>query len=263
MRNCIITGSGRSGTSMMAGMLARSGYYLGDDHLPARPANPKGYFEDSIVNEVNTAILHRKLRQGGVSGKLPPGWLVSIPAEEPIDLPLTDAETALIEERVSQQPFCYKDPRFSYTFPLWEPLLPSDTRVIVMFRDPLKTAKSILRHNQETGVARELPMSLGDAVTLWTVQYQRLLRQAQATWFIVHYDSVLYGSAWAGLSQFLNADLDTSFPDPDISRSQANVHCHCPPSVSRTYKQLLSAEARACVPHRSPFVTHRVSTNYW
>jgi len=44
MKNCIILGSGRSGTSMVAGTLAKSGYFMGDNLYPARESNPKGFF---------------------------------------------------------------------------------------------------------------------------------------------------------------------------------------------------------------------------
>ena len=45
-RNCLILGSGRSGTSMAAGILARAGYFMGAELWPADIGNPKGYFED-------------------------------------------------------------------------------------------------------------------------------------------------------------------------------------------------------------------------
>ena len=57
MKNVIILGSGRSGTSMVAGTLAKAGYYMGEQLLPANKANPKGFFEDIEVNAINEDIL--------------------------------------------------------------------------------------------------------------------------------------------------------------------------------------------------------------
>jgi hypothetical protein len=57
MRNCIILGSGRCGTSMAAGCLAKAGYFMGEQLLPPRSANPKGLFEDEEINDINEQIL--------------------------------------------------------------------------------------------------------------------------------------------------------------------------------------------------------------
>ncbi len=57
MRNCMILGSGRSGTSLVAGVLGNSGYFMGDKILQPTEGNPKGYFEDLEVNHINELIL--------------------------------------------------------------------------------------------------------------------------------------------------------------------------------------------------------------
>ena len=56
-RNCLILGSGRSGTSMAAGILARAGYFMGAELWPADIGNPKGYFEDREVNKINDELI--------------------------------------------------------------------------------------------------------------------------------------------------------------------------------------------------------------
>ena len=59
MNDCFIVGSGRSGTSMVAGLLAQSGYFMGNK-LDAYygDTNPKGFFEDPDINAINERILH-------------------------------------------------------------------------------------------------------------------------------------------------------------------------------------------------------------
>ena len=57
MHNVIILGSGRSGTSMIAGALTKAGYYIGDNPYPPRKTNPKGFFETREVNHVNEILL--------------------------------------------------------------------------------------------------------------------------------------------------------------------------------------------------------------
>src|SRR5215203_1348762 len=56
-RNCIVLGSGRSGTSMVAGAIAAAGHFMGDDLHPARDANPKGFFEGPTVKDINEDLL--------------------------------------------------------------------------------------------------------------------------------------------------------------------------------------------------------------
>jgi RNA-directed DNA polymerase len=50
--NILILGCGRSGTSMVAGTLASGPWYLGDNYIRPRVSNPKGFFEDSLVNKL-------------------------------------------------------------------------------------------------------------------------------------------------------------------------------------------------------------------
>jgi len=57
MKNCLILGSGRSGTSMLAGMLHQAGYYMGESFHQPRDSNPKGFFEWYRINRINEDIL--------------------------------------------------------------------------------------------------------------------------------------------------------------------------------------------------------------
>ena len=64
LHNVLILGSGRSGTSMVAGLFRDSGYYLGFDLLAASAANPYGYFEDTGITEINNLLLRWMLGWG-------------------------------------------------------------------------------------------------------------------------------------------------------------------------------------------------------
>jgi len=59
MNNCIILGSGRSGTSMIAGFLHKDGYFLGDRLYKSRDSSPKGFFERKETKSINEQILSR------------------------------------------------------------------------------------------------------------------------------------------------------------------------------------------------------------
>ncbi len=53
----IVLGCGRSGTSLVAGLLASAGYFMGPRLHPPREANPTGFFEGEVVKDVNEALL--------------------------------------------------------------------------------------------------------------------------------------------------------------------------------------------------------------
>ena len=55
----ILTGSGRSGTSLLASKLEKEGVYLGADLLNADNSNLHGYFEDKNLIELNNHIFEK------------------------------------------------------------------------------------------------------------------------------------------------------------------------------------------------------------
>src|SRR5436305_8301327 len=56
-RDLFVLGCGRSGTSMVAGLFRSAGYFQGAHLHPARESNPRGFFEDAEVNNINEALL--------------------------------------------------------------------------------------------------------------------------------------------------------------------------------------------------------------
>jgi hypothetical protein len=61
MKNCtFILGMHRSGTSALGGTLNLMGFDFGSDLMQANEDNPKGYFENNLVYELNRKILREK-----------------------------------------------------------------------------------------------------------------------------------------------------------------------------------------------------------
>jgi hypothetical protein len=58
-KTIIILGMHRSGTSMVAGLLAKMGINMGDDLLGRSPSNPFGHFEDWDFVNLNDSILSK------------------------------------------------------------------------------------------------------------------------------------------------------------------------------------------------------------
>jgi hypothetical protein len=245
MKNLLILGSGRSGTSLMGGLLGASGYFMGDDLLAAREANPKGFFESKDVNRLNedlitTAIPRRlspwwQLRYGR-----PPQpdsrWVARLPVN--LRLRVTPELDDRIKRMVSREPFCFKDPRLSYSLPAWIPHL-RNTGIICVFRHPVATAKSLVRECQDDRRLHCVGMTPRRALQLWKLMYLHVLRHRMrypGDWLFVHYDQLLSSAAFPRIERFSGAPVDASFPDASLQRSRADAPV--PRGLARLYGHL-------------------------
>ncbi len=69
MRDCVVLGSARSGSSLTAGTLAEAGCLLGRRLIAPNVSNPKGYFEDRALIDIHEALLPPYVSAAGA----PPG----------------------------------------------------------------------------------------------------------------------------------------------------------------------------------------------
>ena len=229
VQNCLILGSGRSGTSMVAGTLAKSGYYMGNNLYPAREGNPKGFFEAPEINSINEDLIGQVvkkrpplflakwfLRDRPRRGQL---WLAHIPVSTNIPTPLSVKER--IEEAVEEQPYCFKDPRFSYTLPAWRPFL-KNVVFICVFRDPATTAASILKECRNADYLHDLKITFEQALNVWTLMYKHILEIHchEGDWLFLHYDQVLYGNGLDQIEILTGAKVDRSFPEGTLKRTR-------------------------------------------
>jgi hypothetical protein len=218
-RNCLILGSGRSGTSMLAGSLRLADYYMGAHLIPADESNPKGYFEDDEINAINEALLAPltpDLSQPSYGWR----WLASVPVGTGIACPLDIA--GRIKAQTARSPFCFKDPRFCYTLPAWRPYV-SDTVFLCVFREPDRTAQSILKECREADYLHGLPMDFNGAVAVWTLMYRHILEVHRhvGEWLFFHYDQLFTEAALCRLEAALRVKTDRRFPDAKLKRTPA------------------------------------------
>lgn len=235
MKNCLIIGSGRSGTSMLGGILHDAGYYMGDNLYGANPSNPKGFFECGEINDLNEDILnhyngyrlphilYKLLRVPKLKHGKRQQWLLSLPAQTIVDYS-NDQIQKRIQSALSKQPFCYKDPRFSYTLPVWKKHLSSQTRFICVFRAPQVTINSILKECANRRYLRNLYIDTEYATQVYVDIYSHILvnnTEIMANIFFVHYEQILDGSALVRLSNFLDVELNNRFVDSKLKRTPA------------------------------------------
>lgn len=247
-RNCIILGSGRSGTSLAAGLLARAGYFMGEAIWPANEGNPRGQFEDREINTINDRLVAlaasanaprglRKLLFGEapVLGDLQhwvavlrPGLAVPCPPE-------TEAKIAALTAR---EPFCFKDPRFSYTLSAWRPHI-GDALLLCVFRDPSVTAHSMVRECASADYMKGVAIDARWALRVWEAMYRWILKihyPNGGNWRFVHYDQLLGHSAFPEIERLLGVELDREFATPELNRSRPSVAV--PRRIARLYRRL-------------------------
>src|SRR5215216_738086 len=113
MRDCVVLGCGRSGTSLAAGLLARAGYNCGEDLLPPDDGGPAGFFESRRINAINETLLAPHdddfLDRRGYSRPLRDGerWLAVLPPEFKPTAPRR-LRAAMNQARPAP-PYCCKD----------------------------------------------------------------------------------------------------------------------------------------------------------
>ncbi len=172
-----VLGMHRSGTSVVAGVLAELGVDGGptETMFPADRFNSDGYWEQIPVVE-----LHDRLLRGlGGFASAPPDDTANIDPE------LLAEATDEIDEFVSgfDRPWFVKDPRQCLLLDVWERTLGRDDLVVLVSRDPDAVVRS-LRHRN--GYPRDLAAGLWERYTAAVlravdgrrchiVQYEKLL----------------------------------------------------------------------------------------
>lgn len=214
-------GCGRSGTSMVAGCLAGAGYSIGGKGHAGNYGNPKGYFETKEINGINDQIL-RTCSDVHFLENVNIGWLAYKSLWGQVK------STQLIQDHivaiVKQIPFMFKDPRFSYTLPVWRRHLPADIKFVCMFRHPIVVATSILsKCNMAYG--NRIAITQEKCFDIWRSMYYHILIKhvKKGNWLFLHYDQVAFEDGLDRLDQFLNTQSDKSFVDTNLCRATTTL----------------------------------------
>jgi len=229
MKNLLILGCGRSGTSMAAGLFRNAGYFMGEKLIPADESNPRGYYQSERVVFINERLLEavdhsdaRKVARRVLGETTVPAatrWLLALDTDTTIRP--TPRLRRRMREVLSREPYCFKDPRFSYTLGAWRPGL-RDPRFVCVVRHPLEVAQSVLRHAERRGYRDSLGLDRQRVLRVWRCCYryilERLVREPER-WTFVHYDQLLDRSRVEELGRFADAEVDASIVDRDLRRA--------------------------------------------
>jgi GT2 family glycosyltransferase len=170
----VVLGMHRSGTSGVAGLLARMGAWAGpEEELLVGPDNPKGHYESAPLH----GACLRRLASAGGDWRHPPA------AAPPAVVDAFRREVAALLDRFEpHRPWCIKEPRLCL---LARELLPLLTRpvFVLVVREPGAVARSLARRDG-------LPEA--EALALWE-HYNREAFAASCGWprVLVDYDCLV------------------------------------------------------------------------
>ncbi|MBB5047029.1 hypothetical protein HNR60_001781 [Rhodopseudomonas rhenobacensis] len=142
----LVLGMHRSGTSALAGAINALGA-AGPKHLmPANHANPKGYWESSLLAAANDAMLAAAGSSWDDCRRFDPRWIETRAAQRHRQL----IKAVLIEEFDDAPLILIKDPRICRFVPLIASILPEldlAAVAILPIRHPLEVAASLRRRD--------------------------------------------------------------------------------------------------------------------
>ena len=137
-----MAGSGRSGTSLVAGILQRLGYAVPGPEVPADETNPRGFAESQWVVDFHAKLLKKAGVQ--VADARPSGW--SLTAKACVDqAAIAELREWLAAQLAAADHLIVKDPRISWFAPLWRRCadeLGAPPRFVTMLRHPAEVIDS-------------------------------------------------------------------------------------------------------------------------
>lgn len=146
----MVLGMHRSGTSLLARMVAERGYTFPADTMPAHPTdNPEGYHESRWLVEINNSFLQAIGSHWKDPGALPRGAFHGANAR--------DAQSQITDFIAAQQErfLALKDPRLCRLLPLWLPVLRTTAKhvfVTRVVRHPDEVFASLLRRASDAAL---------------------------------------------------------------------------------------------------------------
>lgn len=137
----LVTGSGRSGTSSVAGALKRLGLHVPQPEVPADEKNPRGYYEPAWVTEFHKRVLNpvpvRTIDTRPTAGAI---------AAEAGSKPEVEAELReWLSGQLDASQILVKDPRAFWILPVWTRVaaeLGAEVSTLTMLRHPTEVVRS-------------------------------------------------------------------------------------------------------------------------
>jgi hypothetical protein len=152
----VVLGMHRSGTSALAGVLAKLGATPPRTLMPADRENPRGYWESDVIYRIHTRLLVALDSEWDSPAPLPASWWLG-PTAERFEDELVDA----VGDEFGMAPFfVLKDPRMCRLLPLWTRVfgrIGARPGYVLLTRNPIEVADSLRARD---GLTRETSLLL-------------------------------------------------------------------------------------------------------
>jgi hypothetical protein len=138
----LVIGMHRSGTSAVAGLLARLGALPPRTLMPADAANPEGYWESAVFHEFHERLLRSASSRWDAFRRCDPAWFQSAAAASLEE----ECRRLLRGEFGGAARFVLKDPRMCRFVPFWLRVLERESTTplaVLVHRHPLEVADSL------------------------------------------------------------------------------------------------------------------------
>ena len=141
MKNVIILGAGRTGSSFLSGLISRNRFYINREMINSRASYPDGDYENPELIELNKRIL---LESGYGYDKAYAEKQMHPALIKELESYSTDpAFKDFVAKCEENSPWLWKDPRLCYTIPFWKHLIDlSGINFIKITRNPYLVFKS-------------------------------------------------------------------------------------------------------------------------
>lgn len=263
-RGVVVLGMHRAGTSLVTRGIKSLGIYMGDDFVDAQFDNPRGYWEDRKVQDLN----QRVLRVFGLKWESPDLFTDTQWQALEIEAMRLEAIEHIRANFLSHPLWGFKDPRTIRLLPFWWPVLERlgvhDSYVVVI-RNPLSVAESLIARQPDVfdpalahslwlahmvpylSMIRQKPFVVADYDLLMNDPRSQLLRIGRA----------LEIPATATISKEIDAFI-ADYLDPGLRHSQfgrldRDFVPHLSLLVQKAYLCLSRLATDRVGPDRSPF----------
>ena len=222
----LVAGSGRSGTSLFAGVLQRLGFRVPQPEVPADETNPRGFGESQWVVDFHTELLKRAQVQ--VADARPAAWAHAA------QIGLEPAHRQRLQAWLRQQfseadDVVVKDPRLSWFLPLWRgcgEAVGAPPRFVTMLRHPA----AVIDSKQRSYGGWQSDVSRAAGWINQTLFTERATRDAPRAFVI--YDELL--DDWTGTIGRLGEALDLAVVRDVQPSAMRRVHEFVDRSLSRS-----------------------------
>jgi len=249
----IVLGMHRSGTSLVAGLLHKSGITMGTSrNFIPRPneENPKGFFENFEFRKLNDDILEN-------SGYVVKSWNPRMKEVRVNWIHKQRMKRLITKYSRKYRKWGWKDPRQMLTCDKWfaviqELGLEKIVRIILVYRHPLSVAISMTRRGNIGTISHGL--------ALWFLYNQHaveFMEESLIPCLVLSFERIFddQRSVLSDLSQFVGVDIDketfNEFVSPDLVRSDfrnsdMNLDIRCDDKVTKLLERLSVLETRSC-----------------